>query len=123
MGLDLSHGCDEFSGISKTPRGWNKTYILKPRDTAEMSGFCERMGTPEAKDVYKRRSCIAEFPNADCRNRGLIQFRKMGLIKAKSKTPWHVVASIPRAAGNETFASGKALAAGSARRPPRGTYG
>ena len=34
---------------------------------------------------------IAEFPNADCRNRGLHQFRVRGLVKAKAQTLWHVL--------------------------------
>jgi len=43
-------------------------------------------GYTEAKEVYKRRSAIAEFSHADCRNRGLTQFRVRGLLKAKAQT-------------------------------------
>ena len=50
-----------------------------------MAAFRLRMGTPEAKQIYKRRPAIAEFPNADCRNRGLTQFRVRGLLKAKAQ--------------------------------------
>jgi transposase len=67
-------------------------YALRPGDSAEMAAFRVRMGTQEAKDIYKRRSAIAEFPNADCRNRGLTQFRVRGLVKAKAQTLWHVLA-------------------------------
>lgn len=67
-------------------------YAGKPGDSAEMAAFRARMGTPEAKEVYKRRPAIAEFPNADCRNRGLTQFRVRGLLKAKAQTLWHVLA-------------------------------
>jgi hypothetical protein len=67
-------------------------YAAKARDSAEMTAFRARMGTPEAKEVYKRRSAIAEFPNADCRNRGFTQFRVRGLLKAKAQTLWHVLA-------------------------------
>ena len=57
-----------------------------------MTAHRQRMGTPEAKEKYKRRAAIAEFPNADCRNRGLTQFRVRGLAKAKAQTLWHVLA-------------------------------
>jgi hypothetical protein len=67
-------------------------YAGKPGDSAEMAAFRARMGTPEAKEIYKRRAAIAEFPNADCRNRGLTQFRVRGLVKAKAQTLWHVLA-------------------------------
>jgi transposase len=67
-------------------------YSRKPGDTKEMETFRRRMGTPEAKQIYKSRSSIAEFRNADCRNRGLHQFRVRGCIKAKAQTLWHVLA-------------------------------
>ncbi len=67
-------------------------YARKPGDTKEMAAFRQRMGTPEAKQLYKTRSSVAEFPNADCRNRGLTQFRVRGLAKAKAQTLWHVLA-------------------------------
>jgi hypothetical protein len=67
-------------------------YAGKPGDSAEMAAFRVRMGTQEAKDIYKRRAAIAEFPNADCRNRGLTQFRVRGLVKAKAQALWHVLA-------------------------------
>jgi transposase len=67
-------------------------YAKKPRDTPEMAAFRERMGTPQAKQLYQQRPSIAEFPNADCRNRGLTQFRVRGLLKAKAQTLWHVLA-------------------------------
>jgi hypothetical protein len=66
-------------------------YVRQPRDTLEMGAFRERMGTPEAKEVYRQRGGIAEFPNADCRNRGLTQFRVRGQVKAKAQALWHVL--------------------------------
>lgn len=67
-------------------------YAAKPGDTPEMAAFRQRMGTPEAKAVYHTRSSVAEFPNADCRNRGLTQFRVRGRIRAKAQMLWHVLA-------------------------------
>lgn len=67
-------------------------YSRKPGDSPQMAAFRQRMGTAEAKEIYKRRAAIAEFPNAECRNRGLTQFRVRGLVKAKAQTLWHVLA-------------------------------
>jgi transposase len=67
-------------------------YEKRPGDTPEMAEFRQRMGTPEAKAIYKQRPGVAEFPNAECRNRGLTQFRVRGLKKVKAQTLWHVLA-------------------------------
>jgi transposase len=67
-------------------------YAARPSESPEMTAHRQRMGTPEAKALYRRRSAIAEFPNADCRNRGLTQFRVRGKLKAKAQTLWHVLA-------------------------------
>jgi transposase len=67
-------------------------YAARPKESPEMTAYRQRMGTDEAKAIYKRRSAIAEYPNADCRNRGLTQFRVRGIVKAKAQTLWHVLA-------------------------------
>ncbi|MFG0263507.1 MAG: transposase, partial [Novipirellula sp. JB048] len=54
-------------------------YAAKAGESPEMTAHRARMGTPEAKEKYKRRGAIAEFRNADCRNRNLTQFRVRGL--------------------------------------------
>lgn len=61
-------------------------------DSDEFAAFRERMGTTEYQDLYRLRPSIAEFPNADCRNRGLQQFRVRGLVKAKAVALWHALA-------------------------------
>jgi transposase len=67
-------------------------YAARSDEGPEMTAHRQRMGTPEAKTVYRRRAAIAEFPNADCRNRGLVQFRVRGLVKAKAQALWHALA-------------------------------
>lgn len=66
-------------------------YARKRDDSDQMAEFRQRMGTSAAKEEYKKRS-LAEFPHADCRNRGLHQFSVRGLIKAKAQVLWHVLA-------------------------------
>jgi transposase len=61
------------------------------RDTDETFAFRQRMGTEEAKAMLRQRPSIAEFPNAECRNRGLHQFRVRGLVKVKAIALWHAI--------------------------------
>lgn len=67
-------------------------YAARPGDSPGMSAHRARMGTEAGKTKYRERAGIAEYPNADCRNRGLTQFRVRGLIKAKAQALWHVLA-------------------------------
>jgi len=60
-------------------------------DSPEMVQFRQRMKTEEAKTLYKQRASIAEFPNAEFRNRGLTQFRTRGLLKVKAEALWQAV--------------------------------
>jgi transposase len=62
------------------------------RDTDEYVKFRARMAEPEYQTLYKSRPSIAEFPNADCRNRNLRQFRVRGLVKVKAVVLWHALA-------------------------------
>lgn len=66
-------------------------YARRSGDTDEMFGFRQRMATDPAKETFKRRPSIAEFPNAECRNRGLNQFRVRGLEKVKVVTLWYAL--------------------------------
>jgi transposase len=67
-------------------------YAARPGEGPELTAHRQRMGTAEGKAVYRRRAAIAEFPNADCRNRGLLQFRVRGRVKAKAQALWHALA-------------------------------
>lgn len=61
-------------------------------DSDQYAAFRARMTEDEYKELYKLRPSIAEFPNADCRNRNLRQFRVRGLVKAKAVAIWHALA-------------------------------
>lgn len=62
------------------------------RDTPEFAAFRRRMAEPRFQELYKTRPSVAEFPNADCRNRNLRQFRVRGLVKVKAVALWHALA-------------------------------
>jgi transposase len=61
-------------------------------DTDEYAKFRARMAQEEYQTLYKQRPSIAEFANADCRNRGLRQFRVRGLEKVRAVALWHALA-------------------------------
>jgi hypothetical protein len=50
------------------------------------------MGTQSVKEIAKQRFATAEFPNAGCRNRGLIQFVVRELGKMKAVSVWYALA-------------------------------
>jgi transposase/ribosomal protein L34 len=66
-------------------------HAQRAHDTKEMFAFRQRMQTDEAKAVLRRRPSIAEFPNAECRNRGLQQFRVRGLNKVRTVSLWYAI--------------------------------
>ena len=77
--------------------------VPQPKDTARdphepcandgpaVAAWRARMGTVEAKAIYRQRS-QHECVNALARNRGLQQFRVRGLAKAKAVVLWYVLA-------------------------------
>lgn len=66
-------------------------HARRAKDNDAMAAFRERMRTDEAKAVLRRRPSIAEFPNAECRNRGLHQFRVRGRAKVRTATLWYAI--------------------------------
>jgi transposase len=63
-----------------------------PTDSPALAEWRTRMGTPEAKAIYKERASTAECVNALARNRGLTRFNVRGLDKVKSVLLWYALA-------------------------------
>lgn len=61
-------------------------------DSDEYANFRMRMAKEENQELYKLRPSVAEFANADCRNRNLRQFAVRGLAKVKAVALWYAVA-------------------------------
>jgi transposase len=64
----------------------------KPRDSEAVAEWRQRMGTEEAKLIYKERAATAECVNALARNRGLNQLRVRGTAKARCVLLFHALA-------------------------------
>lgn len=73
-------------GKQAMERRGNDPYARQRSDTDEYFQYRQRMATSEAQEIYKRRSSIAEYPNAELRNRGLTQFRVRGLSRVLAST-------------------------------------
>lgn len=63
-----------------------------PGDKPAVADWRCRMGTEEAKKIYKDRAATAECVNAQARNRGLQQFRVRGVEKVKYVLLWFAIA-------------------------------
>ncbi len=56
----------------------------KPGDSKAVGDWRERMGTEEAKELYKERAAVAECVNAQARNRNLVLLPVRGIKKVKA---------------------------------------
>jgi transposase len=67
-------------------------FLPQPGDKPAVAEWRQRMGTPEAKQIYRLRAATAEWVNAQARNRGLQQFRVRGLNKVRLIAMWYALA-------------------------------
>ena len=67
-------------------------YLPLPGESATVAEWRRRMGTPEAKEIYKDRAATAECVNAIARNRGMRQFMVRGLKKIRAVALWFALA-------------------------------
>ena len=63
--------------------------IVRSVDHPLVTAFIDKMGTEEAKEIYRDRGAVAEFPNAWIKEKiGLRQFHVRGLAKAGIEALW-----------------------------------
>jgi len=67
-------------------------YRPLPDDSRAVAAWRVRMGTAEAKELYKDRAATAECVNAIARNRGLQRFAVRGREKARAIALWFALA-------------------------------
>jgi transposase len=85
-------GCTVYAPIPKPKDPERDRFEPLPNDTEAVASWRQRMGTPEAQEIYKERASTAECVNAIARNRGLRQFTVRGLRKIKAVVLWYVLA-------------------------------
>jgi transposase len=70
-------------------------HVPLPTDAPAVAAWRERMGTAEAKAIYKERAATAECVNAQARTRGLRQLGVRGLAKVRTMALWYALAHNP----------------------------
>jgi hypothetical protein len=66
--------------------------VRQRKDTDATAEWRARMGTPEAKTIYKERASTAEWVNAQARNRGLYGVTVRGQAKVLVVVLWYALA-------------------------------
>ncbi len=67
-------------------------HVPLPGDSEAVGAWRQRMGTAEAKEIYKERAATSECVNALARQRGLYQLGVRGLAKVKAVVLWYALA-------------------------------
>jgi len=63
--------------------------VMRPEEAPAVAAFRAKMETEEAKQIYRQRGAVAEFPNAWIKAKiGLRQFCLRGLEKVKMEATW-----------------------------------
>jgi len=83
-------GCKIFAPLRQRRSGRNPEQI-RPTDSEAVKQWRQRMGTEQAKQIYKERGATAELVNAQCRAQGLWQLLVRGTKKALSVALMHAI--------------------------------
>jgi hypothetical protein len=81
-----------YAPVPKPKDSATDPYAPQPKDSEAVAQWRQRMGTPQAKCLYKDRAATAECVNALARNRGLNQFRGRGTAKGRCVLLFHALA-------------------------------
>ncbi len=85
-------GVTMYAPVSKPRKEGVDPHQPKPGDSAAVAAWRQRMGTAEAKEIYKQRAATAETVNADLRTwRGLDRFRVRGRAKVLCVVLWSAI--------------------------------
>lgn len=75
-----------------SPRGDRRSDEPRAKDDPAVAEWRQRMGTVDAKAVYRQRAGLAEWVNAQARNRGLTKFTVRGIEKVGCVALWFALA-------------------------------
>src|SRR5579883_2315833 len=93
--VHAEHGVKVYAPIKdedkKRTRGVDP-FAPRRRDAEGVALWRQRMGTAEAKAIYKERASAAEWVNALARNRGLYQVGVRGRLKVLAVLLWQALA-------------------------------
>jgi transposase len=81
-----------YAPVMKSKDPQRDEHTPRADDSPAVAEWRVRMGTEEAKQIYKERAATAECVNGIARNRGLQQFRVRGLVKVRAVALWYALA-------------------------------
>ena len=85
-------GTEVFAPVAKPKNKERDAHVPLATDSPVIAQWRQRMGTPEAKEIYKQRAATVECVNAQARNRGLQRLLVRGLRKARVVLLWFAIA-------------------------------
>jgi transposase len=83
--------CKVYAPVPKPKKEGVDRHAPHHGDGPEVAEWRQRMGTDEAKEIYKERAATAECVNAQARNRGLVRLLVRGVQKVKAVALWFAI--------------------------------
>jgi transposase len=87
-----AQGIEVYAPVPKPKDPDRDPHAPLPDDAPAVADWRQRMGTDEAKEIYKLRAATAECVNAIARNRGFQRFWVRGQEKARAVALWYAIA-------------------------------
>jgi transposase len=85
-------GCKVYAPVPQPKDPTRDRHAPLPGDGEQVAEWRRRMGTEQAKAVYRERASTIECVNAQARNRGLVRLLVRGLRKVRAVALWLAVA-------------------------------
>jgi len=85
-------GCQVYAPVPQPKDPQRDRHAPLPTDSEPVREWRGRMGTDEAKAIYRQRASTIECVNAQARNRGLVRLWVRGVAKVKAVALWFAVA-------------------------------
>jgi transposase len=85
-------GCQVYAPVPQPKDPKRDRYAPLPGDGEQVRQWRVRMGTEQAKAIYRQRASTIECVNAQARNRGLGRLLVRGLRKVKAVALWFAIA-------------------------------
>jgi transposase len=87
-----AEGTEVYAPVAKPKDPQRDPHTPFSDDAPAVAQWRQRMGTDEAKEIYKQRAATAECVNAIARNRGFQRFLVRGTHKARAVALWYAIA-------------------------------
>jgi transposase len=85
-------GCEVYAPVPQPKDPKRDRHAPLPTDGEQVAEWRARMGTEEAKAIYRQRASTIECVNAQARNRGLVRLWVRGVRKVKAVALWFAIA-------------------------------